>query len=395
MMNETSLSELEVGHVSLNHVGEELCGDAVMSHLGEDGALTYVLADGLGSGVTANILSTLTSTMLVKMMAGGLSLEESVGALVQTLPVSLKRGNVAYSTFTIVQVQKDFTFVLYNFDNPEPVFLHQGQAVDLHYQSVQIGDKTILRTSGTLELHDVLLLFSDGAVYAGVGETLNFGWTRPEIVAYMEALYHPEITATNLASSLVEHCDVLYNHREGDDTTACAIRRRERHNLNLLVGPASKKEDDAKMMSLFFHKGGEHVICGGTTATVAAKYLHESVDTSLEYVDPHIPPTSKLQGVDLVTEGVITLNKVVELAKDYLDKDREYFNWCFRQDGASLLAKALFQDATDISFYVGCAVNPAHQEKDLGIDITLKMQLVEELTKYLKAMDKHIHVCYF
>lgn len=388
-------SEIEVGAISLNHVGEELCGDNVVSHRNADGTLTLVLADGLGSGVTANILSTLTSTMLLQMMEGGIGIEEAVDALAKTLPISLHRGNLAYSTFTIVQAKPDFSFVLFNYDNPEPVLLHEGKNKDFFYQQLEIGGKKIGRAEGKLGLHDVILLFSDGAVYAGVGETLNFGWTRKEIINYMEGLYQPEITSQNLASCLIDHCDILYNHREGDDTTAVAIRRRPRQNVNLLVGPASKKEDDPKMMSLFFHKEGLHIVCGGTTASVAARYLHESIDQSLDYVDKRIPPISHLEGVDLVTEGVITLNRVVELAKDYLDKDKEYFNWCFRQDGASLLAKALFQDATDISFYVGCAVNPAHQDPSLGISIALKMQLVEELTKYLKRMDKHIHVCYF
>ena len=388
-------SELEIGHISLNHYGEELCGDHVESHLREDGSLTYVLADGLGSGVTANILSTLTSTMLMNMMDGGLSIEESADSVVKTLPISVNRGNLAYSTFTVVQVRSDFSFVVYNYDNPDPIYLRSGKENPLKWTVFEVDGKKILKAEGYFDLHDVLILVSDGAVYAGVGETLNFGWTRKEIVSYLEALYHDGISSRNLASSLIEHCDVLYNPREGDDTTACVIRRRERVNVNLVVGPASKKEDDSKMMALFFAKGGKHIVCGGTTAAVCGRYLHHEVDTSIDYIDAEVPPISHLKGVDLVTEGVITLNRLVDLAKDYLDKDHEYFSWCYKQDGASLLAKALFEDATDISFFAGCAVNPAHQDPTLGINISIKMQLVEELTKHFKAMGKHIHVAYF
>ena len=236
---------------------------------------------------------------------------------------------------------------------------------------------------------------SDGAVYAGVGESLNFGWTLKEIRSYMQGLYAPSISSKNLATLLIEHCSLLYNNRPGDDTTCLVLRRRKRENVSFLVGPATNPADDEKMMSLFFSKGGKHLVSGGTSAHVCAKYLHQEIETSLDYVDPKIPPISHITGVDLVTEGVITLNRLVELAKDYLGNNQAYFDWSFRQDGASLLAEALFEEATDISFYVGCAVNPAHQDPKLQINISMKMELVSELTKLLQRMGKHIKVAYF
>ena len=388
-------SQLEVGAISLNHFGEELCGDHVESHQSEDGRLTFVLADGLGSGVTANILSTLTATMLVKMIDGGISMKESVASLVKTLPASKHRGNVAYSTFTVISVRPDFSFKIYNNDNPEPILLRNGKYEPLIWKERTIEGKIVKETTGRLELYDQIILMSDGAIYAGVGETLNFGWTRKEIIDYAEALYYKDITATNLASSIIEHCDVLYNHREGDDTTVCSIRRRPREHVNVLIGPATNFDDDKMMLDSFFKKPGRHIVSGGSTAMMVAKYLGVPINTSLDFQDPEIPPTSTIEGVDLVTEGVITMNRVVLLAKDYLDKDRKYFDWCFKQDGASLLAKALFQDATDITFYVGCAVNPAHQDPTLGIAINITMKLVDELAKYLKRMGKTIRVFYF
>ena len=388
-------SQLEVGAISLNHFGEELCGDHVESHLSDDGRLTFVLADGLGSGVTANILSTLTATMLVKMIDGGISMKESVASLVKTLPASKHRGNLAYSTFTVISVRPDFSFKIYNNDNPTPVLLRNGKNTELEWDERHIEGKIVKVATGKLELYDQIILMSDGAIYAGVGETLNFGWTRKEIIDYAEALYYKEITATNMASSIIEHCDVLYNHREGDDTTVCSIRRRPKEYVNVMIGPATNYDDDKMMLDGFFNKPGKHIVSGGSTAMMVARYLGVDIDPTLEFFDPEIPPTSHIEGVDLVTEGVITMNRVVLLAKDYLDKDKKYFDWCFKQDGASLLARALFQDATDINFYVGCAVNPAHQNPKLGIAINTKMKLVDELAKHLKKMGKTIRVFYF
>lgn len=391
----TDETEIETGYVSINHVGEELCGDHVEITRGEKGELTVVLADGLGSGVQASILSTLTSSMLSKMIEGGLSIEESVRSLIRTLPVAKNRGNVAYSTFTVLKIEPDFSCLIYNYDNPETIHLVQGKEKRLAWDLLPIEGKKIYRAETTLEEGDMIAFTSDGAVYAGVGESLNFGWTREEIVQYLEALVSPSISCKNVATILVDHCNTLYNNRPGDDTTAVVVRRRKKSHLALMVGPATNPADDDKMMKLFFASPGKHVVCGGTSAKVAATYLHEPIDSSLEYVDKNIPPISHIAGIDLVAEGVITLNKLVSIAHDYEDGNQQYFEWSYKQDGASLLARILLEEATDIDFYVGCAINPAHQDPRLHISISTKMGLVDELTASLRNLNKRVSVHYF
>ena len=150
-----------------------------------------------------------------------------------------------------------------------------------------------------------------------------------------------------------------------------------------------------RMMSLFFSKTGKHIVCGGTTSQIAPRYLNKTVVPNLTSSDPDIPPTAYIDGVDLVTEGVITINKVLEYAKDYLTDNVTYEQWCYKKDGASLIAKMLFEDATDINFYVGRAINPAHQNPNLPINFNIKMQLVTELSKSLEQMGKRINISYF
>jgi hypothetical protein len=393
MANESR--EIEIGYLSLNKKGEELCGDHVETITGAAGDAVMVLADGLGSGVKANILSILTSSIICSMMESGLSIEECASAVAKTLPVAVDRGNVAYSTFTVVKISSGEIATIYNYDNPEPVFLHDGHQKTLDWESEDIAGKRIFKTTVSLSLYDTIVLVSDGAVYAGVGETMNFGWTRAEIVAYLEGIYSPIYSSKDLATVLADRCDILYNRRPGDDTTAAVIRLRERTVANLLVGPAANSDDDSKMLDLFFSYKGLHIVSGGTTASIAARYLHQNVYSNLEYVDRDVPPTSAIKGVDLVTEGVITLNKVLALAKDYLGANKCYFDWSYKQDGASRVAKVLFEEATDINFFVGCAVNPAHQDPRLEIGFSMKMQIVDELSKELKKMGKHIRVSYF
>ena len=385
---------LEWGSLSLNKQGEELCGDHVESIKKENGDRLLVLADGLGSGVRANILSTLTSSMLSTMIDGGLSLKESVSCLVRTLPVAPDRGNLAYSTFTIVRAKED-RLLIYNYDNPEPILLHEGKEKKIEWVSATIEGKKIFFSAFPFESGDTLVLVSDGAVYAGVGESLNFGWTRTEIARYLEGVAAPSVSSKNLAKILVDRCLNLYNGKPGDDTTTAVLRKRPTHRVNILVGPPTNPDDDSKVLAVYFAQEGEHIVCGGTSAQIVSKYLNKPVVTSLDYLDKEIPPTSSIAGVDLATEGLVTLNRLREIGKDYLGSDDRYFGWVYQRDGASLLAKALFEEATDISFYVGCAVNPAHQDPRFGISISTKMQIVDELTKQLKEMDKRVRIAYF
>ena len=165
--------------------------------------------------------------------------------------------------------------------------------------------------------------------------------------------------------------------------------------MNMLFGPPASRDDNDRMMSLFFSKEGKHIICGGTTSSIAAKFLRKPLKASLNFEMSDVPPIAEIEGVDLVTEGVITVNKVLEYAKDYLGENKHYEHWSFKRDGASLICRLLFEEATDINFYVGRAVNPAHQNPDLPINFNIKMNLVEELSKCLKKMGKKIKVSYF
>ena len=384
----------EIGYLSLNHVGEELCGDHIEVTSKDESTKILVLADGLGSGVKANILSTLTSKMLSSMIAGDISIKECIRCIANTLPVCKVR-NVAYSTFTIIKIQDNKFVDIYNFDNPTPFMIRDGKVMDLSYSSTLIDDKTIYHAKIEANLYDTFILMSDGVKYAGVGETLNFGWDMPQIKSFIGQLYRKEYSSKALATELATQCDRLYNSRPGDDTTVAVVRIRERQQVNLLIGPPTNKEDDNEMLSLFFAKEGIHIVSGGTTGNLVASYLNKPLILQTEYLDKDVPPTASIEGVDLVTEGVITINKVLEYANNYLDSNDLYLTWFYKIDGASQIAKYLFEQATDINFFVGCAINNAHQGEDTGINFSTKMHLIDELAKKLKLMNKNVRVTYF
>ncbi|MEE0899172.1 MAG: SpoIIE family protein phosphatase [Acutalibacteraceae bacterium] len=384
----------DIGYKSINHYGEELCGDHVDIVEENENSTVIVLADGLGSGVKASILSTLTSKIISTMMAEGLSIEDCVETIAATLPVCSVRG-VAYSTFTIMHIVNNDIMDIIQYDNPHVIVLRDNQPYDYPKTEMNIEGKKIYKTSLKLRENDCFIAMSDGCPHAGLGGKYNFGWKREEIIEYMTAVSYCGYTAKNMATMLVDECDKLYGNKPGDDTTSCVIKIRKREPMNLLFGPPSNRDDCNRMMALFFSKEGKHIICGGTTSSIAAKYLGKPLRASLNFESADVPPTAELEGVDLVTEGVITVNKVLEYAKDYLGENKHYEHWNFKRDGASMISRLLFEEATDINFYVGRAINPAHQNPDLPITFSIKMNLVEELSACLKKMGKRIKVSYF
>ena len=384
---------VDIGYKSINHVGEQLCGDHVDIAQGEDSTV-IVLADGLGSGVKGSILSTLTSKIISTMMTAGLPIEECVSTIAATLPVCSERG-VAYSTFTIIHLIGNQTAELIQYDNPLAILIRNGEHVDYPMTKMTIGGKQIYKSIIPLQADDLFVAMSDGCPHAGVGATYNLGWQREDIVAFLESVSVAGYTAKTLSTILIDECNKLYGGEPSDDATACVVRIRRRVPMNLLFGPPANRDDCNRMMSLFFSKEGKHIVCGGTTASLVAQYLQRPLRPTLTFESPDVPPISEIDGVDLVTEGVITVNKVVSYAKNYLEDNEEYESWSLKRDGASLICRLLFEEATDINFFVGRAINPAHQNPNLPINFNIKMNLVRDLSECLERMGKRVKISYF
>lgn len=386
----------DIGYQSLTKHGQIVCGDHIEKIQRPDGSVVLVLADGLGSGVKACILSTLTSTIISRMVAADLAIPYCVRAIAEALPVCSVR-KLAYSTFTIISISPTGKALIVQYDNPGIALIRNGEEVPISFTQRNIDEKIIESAAIQLQKGDVLLAFSDGAENAGVAPGMSYAykWGRDNIIRYMEPVCAGGYSAKTLNTMLLNECFERYEGMPGDDTTALTVYMRTREQVNLLVGPPANVEDNEKMMSLFFSKGGKHIVCGGTTSRIASEYLDKPLVTSAEFGDDDIPPMGTIEGVDLVTEGILTINRVLDYAKDYLRDNETYSRWCYKRDGASLLARMLFEEATDINFFVGRAVNPAHQTAELAISFEIKMRLIRELADCLKEMGKTIRVNYF
>lgn len=388
---------VDVTYKSLNKYLEILCGDTVEILKTEDSDV-MILADGMGSGVKANILSTLTAKILGTMFLNGATLEECVETMVQTLPICQIR-QVAYATFSILQIFNNGDAYLIEYDNPRCIFIRDGKVIKIPKNIKLIKDKEINVFRFKVQKGDALLLMSDGTIHAGVGRSMSFGWPWKDIAEFAAEQCQHGISSVRMAASICESCNELYEGRPGDDTTVAVMRIISKSPVHLMTGPPVNRDDDERIVGDFMQdETAKHIVSGGTSATILSRELGKELKVSMAYSDPEIPPIAHLDGLDLVTEGVLTLNRVVALLKQFIEKkdlDFSFFKELDKNNGASMIAKTLIEDCTELHMYVGRAVNSAYQNPGLPFDLGIRQNLVEQLKHTVEQMGKRVTVTYY
>ena len=386
---------VDISWKSLNKHGEELCGDKVEVLKTKDSQIV-ILADGMGSGVKANILATLTSKILGTMFLEGAAIESCVETIAKTLPVC-KIREVAYATFSILQIFHNGEAYLVEFDNPLCIFVRDGKILDYPYQERMIEGKSIREYRFDVRLKDCFVLMSDGVIWAGEGELMNLGWTWEDMADYTLKCTKQTLSASRLAAMLSQLCDDLYGNKPGDDTTVAVARVIERRIVNIFTGPPTHKEDDERVVRDFMKQEGKKVVCGGTSANITSRVLKREIVTSVNYADPTVPPMATIEGLDLVTEGVLTIGKSLGLLKRYEQDefDEAFFDELDADNGAAKLAKLIIEECTQLNLFVGKAMNVAHKNSNLPFDLSVRMNLVEQLKECAQNLGKNVNVKYY
>lgn len=374
---------IEHGGANICKHGEILCGDSLSVAPIEGGKL-MVLSDGLGSGVKANILATLTTKIATRLMERGLPLEEVVDTLTDTLPTCQVR-KIAYSTFTLLKVLEDGSAYLVEFDNPPTFLLKRGYVSQLEYRERVIGTRKIRESSIELDAGDWLVTVSDGEIHAGIGGLLNLGWDWEKIAKFLETQVHDDVSAKKVAKILVDRAYELYEERPGDDTTAGVLKVRPKRYASFMIGPPVKSQDDEVVGKRFLAFPGRKIVSGGTTAGILARMLGKDVVVDLSSMTDKIPPTGHLEGLDLVTEGVHTVNNALAT----LEKTEDTDELVGLRDGASRLAWE-FLYADSIRVFLGQAINPAHLNPNLPEEMGFKSRSVHAIVNLLEERGKEV-----
>ncbi|MFZ7102259.1 MAG: SpoIIE family protein phosphatase [Peptococcaceae bacterium] len=375
----------EIGIAQLAKKGEELCGDAIEIRRTANHTIV-VLSDGLGSGVKANILATLTAKIAAHMISQDVPVTEVVNTLIQTLPICKIRG-LAYSTFTIIKINREGEGQLFEYDGPSLIKVRGNKAEIIPTVTKVIAERNIREGTFHLKGNELLVLVSDGVTQAGLGGILPLGLGIEGLMTNLEKYVNTNCNTQKIANQILELCESFYAQEPGDDTTIAVLRLRRAKNAVVLTGPPKDVADDLKVVEEFMAGDNVKIVCGGTTANIVARETKKNMQVDFSYVSSDIPPIAKIDGVDLVTEGILTLTKGLEMVeKNLLDYDS--------QDGSSLLVKELLE-CDKITFMVGTRINPAHQNPELPLPLGLRKSIVERWREQLAARGKIVDIHWY
>ncbi|MBS3985657.1 MAG: SpoIIE family protein phosphatase [Selenomonadales bacterium] len=368
---------------------EELCGD-VFQLVRSPGKITAILSDGLGSGVKANIMATLTTKIACGLLERDVPIDHVVSTIVDTLPSCSERG-LAYATFSILQIRADGNAQLYEYDSPPALFFRDDCLVPIERHTRVICGKKITEASLQVEKNDVALLVTDGVLHAGVGQSLDLGLGLEGLLGFLPTPCTSWPTPEALVDFVMHVTNSCYCSRLGDDSTAVGLRVRSPRSVAVFTGPPLERvNDEAMVRALLDERNSTKIVCGGTSAKIVERVTGGRLETSLEYVDPRIPPIAHLEGLDLVTEGVLTLNRCYELLRALQDGEELPRS----TDAATLLARHL-SSAEEVLFLVGKSFNLAHANIEEIMQLAPRQYAVSRLASLLRRRSIETEVRYF
>lgn len=384
---------IDFGWKSINHDGEEICGDRV-EYKRQPNTFLGVLADGMGSGVKANILSTMGSTILSTMLTGGETVESAVDVVVRSLPVCSERG-MNYCTFTVVNIDINGVAQLVEFDNPQAWIIRNAQIVQPERTMRVVEQKTLWESSIPLVEGDLIVVTSDGAVNAGLNNQFSFRWNWDSVATWLCQKVKKVSNARRLAAELVAAVDNLYGGKPTDDVTAMVIRVVPDEQVSIMYGPPEYPEDDEFMVREFMEAEGHKIVCGGTTSQVVSRVLDTPVVPLSDTAIDGVPPIAFMDGMELVTEGVLTVSRAAEILERYYSTASADFSELDSENGASLLARLLVEHCTVLRVFIGKAQNPGYEDKNVPLDLNMKIKAMEHLCMLLESDGKKVEKYYY
>ena len=374
---------IEIGSHQEHKATESCFGDSVLSEkLPEEQRIISVLSDGLGSGVKANILSAMTTRMAMKFVESDLDLVRSAEVMMQALPVCQVR-KISYATFSVVDAMLEGKTRIYEMDNPQCFIIRDcKQFHPSHHEisSPNWKDRIIHVYQLTAQEEDRIIIMSDGVTQAGLGNPLYpLGWQREGVWKFIENQIrrHPTISAYDLAKAIVhEALDKEPDKKAGDDISCTVIYFRKPRKLLLLSGPPFDEEKDKEIAEMIDYYDGKTAICGGTTANIIERELCLTCEMDKTTFDPNIPMASIMPGIDLVTEGILTLTEVYRMLKEGIDEDK---------DNAATRLAHLLLESDHIDFVIGTKINEAHQDPNLPMELDIRRNIVKKIFRLLQS----------
>jgi len=376
---------IEVACQQKCHAEARVCGDVFISRrIKEEGRIIVVLSDGMGHGIKANMLGTLTATLAVNFTQEHKSVQKIAEIIMDTLPEdSVKHMN--YSTFTIIEIDVDGEVRILEYENPKTMIYRGAHPFEPEWNCIVLEGvgrtgREVLTTTFRPIKEDRIVFCSDGVTQSGLGsEKYSLGWGVNNLASFVLETIQDEfdISGVDLASKVINRANLNDGFHPRDDISCGVIYFREPRKLMICTGPPQQPENDAVFCDIFSQFQGKKIICGATTADMVAREWGEEIHDTNVQMDPELPPVSHMKGVELITEGILTLSKTSELLKKYNN------NYKLGKGPADEIVRFLL-DCDEIQFLVGTNINIAHQDPTLPIELELRRTVVHRIARTLE-----------
>ena len=377
----------EVGHFQINHEGEKICGDVFLSkRIPEENRVLCVLSDGMGHGVRANVLATLTATISLNFSMEHKDANALAGMIMKALPVCSER-KISYATYTVIDISiESDTVSILEYDNPKTLILRGNRIYQPEWTHVtykgDVKDKRVMdlkKCSFVPQIEDRIVFCSDGIIQSGLGKGMTMGWGRNDFIQFVRKIVEttPEISAADLAERVVKRAAANDLFKPKDDLTCGVVYFRQARKTILCTGPPFNPEKDNEFATILENFSGKKIVSGATTTEIIARELGKTVINE-ERIDLTLPPSSKMEGIDLITEGVLTLSKATYM----LNTLQINSNTQFGKGPADQICKLLL-DTDEIYILVGTKINETHHDPSLPVEIEIRKNLIQRLTKVL------------
>lgn len=385
-------SYIEIGVSQENKANCMVCGDTFLSRKmkGENRYVT-VLSDGLGSGIKANVLSTMTASMALNFSLRREPIVRSALTIMNTLPTDSVR-DISYATFSIVDIDNEGDTIIVEYDNPAYILFRNGKNTEINKETITLPDdptgRSIKLSHIRIFKNDRLIIFSDGVNQSGIGQDpFPFGWEREGVIELIEKILNndPFISARHLSKMVVKNAVKNDHFTPKDDTTCAVIYMRQPRKLLICSGPPYNQEKDIYLANMVNAYPGKKIICGGTTSKIVSRELKREIRINIDGPIGELPPAATMQGIDLITEGILTLGSVSEILEKGVSPEKVPNS----PDGE--IVKFIFE-SDNIDFVVGTRINEAHQDPNLPVELEIRRNIIKRITtileeKYLKKIN--------
>lgn len=347
----------------------------------DEARLIAVLSDGLGSGIKANILSCMTATMLLQFIENQqIPIRKAAEIIMNSLPVC-KIRRISYSTFSAIDVNDDGHAKIVEEGNPQFLWIRDNEIMEPPFETIQsktFKNRKLKVYKIQLRLGDRLIFCSDGVTQSGLGGgRLKLGLRREGLIVLVKdkLTEHPDISSSELSQYIVNQARNIETDRQPkDDISACVLYFREPRESLVFTGPPYHQQKDKEYAEMFANFKGKKAIAGGTTANLISRELNRPITMDTTISIGKLPACSYMEGVDLVTEGILTLTKTLE----YLENGNPDID-----NAAGKLVKFLL-DSDCINFMVGAKLNQAHYDPALPIEIEIRKNIIKKIAKVLQ-----------